>query len=113
VYEANRLIAISGLAKKFKGDFSILNGIDIIVAVEFKEKEGSQYPDKNIKGLFNAKTRKNAYETINKLHPENILVWEEKFKESEPVVVKSNVEAAIEKVEAEKPTDEGEDEFPF
>jgi len=113
VYEANRLIAVSGLAKKFKGDFSILNGAEIIVAVEFKEKEGSQYPDKNIKGLYNAKTRKNAYETINKLHPENILVWEEKFKEAEPVEVKSNVEVAIEKADAERPEEEGEDMFPF
>jgi len=113
VYEANRLLAVSGLAKKFKGDFSILNGAEIIVAVEFKEKEGSQYPDKNIKGLYNAKTRKNAYETINKLHPENILVWEDKFKESEVIKAKDPVEVAVEKADAERPKDEGEDEFPF
>jgi len=113
VYEANRLLAVTGLAKKFKGDFSILNGVELYVAVEFKEKEGSEFLDKNVKGFYNIKTRKNAYETINKLHPENILVWEEKFKASEPVVVKSNVETAIEKVEAEKPEEEEEDMFPF
>ncbi len=120
VIDLNRILLLSDKGKLFKGsNFDILNGVKLYLAIEFKEKPEEKYPDKNIKGVFHAVSKKTSFEKKNNSEAKGFQFWTDKFKDALPVETKTDTDVNIAKINQERnemnnsTANQDDDEFPF